>query len=251
MVLVIYKAVFNMSKRISLTIENRQSENNNAVHMVNQQHNNKFYCDEIILIADDKQTKLLSNTEEYLLKNNDEIITKDHVIKINITDQWDDKINYNEHRAPVATMNQHWNENTTETNRSTFTEDFTTTGNTNQLQSIDDPLHFLVNTTPHSSHNHLLDSNELNISGINSAVDDVNNLFLLEDVKKAPINNPLLENTGINSHNRKKLTEFPNTEYENKLLAHAATTEQKEVRLNNKISTNIKKKINNFFREFM
>ena len=78
--------------------------------MVNQQKHKQFYCDEIVLFVEDNQTKIVTNNEAYTINNHDEIITQNHVVKLSIVEQWNRRINYDEPRAPVAQMNNDWND---------------------------------------------------------------------------------------------------------------------------------------------
>jgi hypothetical protein len=208
-----------MSNRIKLSIEPRSSSGQRDIHLV-AKNGRRFYTSELILSHNESIHTVITKEGVISLEDGDEIITPEHVVIVKVEKSDCNALLFQQKRSPSESLSHYWNNNTTDINES---QTWCGSGVIPQRQRahIDDPLDFLVNqkesvnfndnNTLYQALDHLSVIDEEKItSGFSEGNGDFN-LSSMSSVSP-PHNANKMEKKPL------KITHFPKTVYEQKLL---------------------------------
>jgi len=205
---------------LELNITNRCDDGTSDIHAVNKSDESTIYCKKINVSTSADGYILNTEHKQIKLKDNDKIMTPNHVVQVSISEEQTAQIQYSEQRSPSHTLSDEWNTlGLNEDNNSIFETHSgiipqKTTGHHN-----DDPLSFLQdNTASHNSSYSI--ENELSWVSERGPYKEEINVFssaetdtkLFPSHPKFEIKNPLA------NPSTKQITEFPTTKYEQNIL---------------------------------
>jgi hypothetical protein len=202
--------------KMKLTIQNRKVQGNSDLHVVNNHDEKAIYCHEILIGSNANGYTLMTSNEEVELKDQDRLLTPEHIINIDINTAEKQHIQYNESRAPSQNLSQSWENiglEVLQPNASNISDSILPT---NYSQHEPDPLDFLVNNNRHRDDRLSLEMDNItsNSSHQQSEATTISTL----------IPNPLANESQSRIQSIPQITHYPTTEYENNLLLNKHTT---------------------------
>ena len=97
-----------MATQLRFTISSRQPSQEPSVDLVNTVESNHYYTENLIIETSAQGFQLVLPEGNVLLKNNDTIVTRQHKIKLQLSAKPDINIGFDDHRAPIQTLSDQW-----------------------------------------------------------------------------------------------------------------------------------------------
>ena len=182
---------------IELKISNKAQKGISTLHVIPKDNTNTYYCNHIKIKSKENSCTLITEQDDILLKNNDCIITKDHVIEVQLLNEQPTMINYTNSRSPLFDMSVEWEK------KDLFEQINPPNGGENvlfdyctdeKISHEDDPLSFLE-TKKHDEHSTLSNNISLALTedipfNEHKGIDTTSsNIFINEDLAIAELNN--------------------------------------------------------------